>query len=844
MAFSGPGGFLRQKRLPQLCRGRRGYLGGMLSIDSIVGDLRLAVRALARDRGFTAASILTFALCLGANLALFAVVNAVLLRPLPYPNADQLVAVFNTYPKAGVDRAGSSVPHYLERRTGVASFSNMAAFREGGVTLGESGSTERMASMDVTPSFFRTLGVSAALGRTFAEEEGVYGKNEVLILSDGLWRQNYGADPGVIGRKIRVNGLMPTIIGVMPPGFRFGTSNARLWAPLCFSDDDRKADQRHSNNMSTIARLRPGATVMGAQAQLDALNHHALDQDPYAKLVVDAGFRTRIVNLHNDFVAQARPALLLLQAGVFCLLLIGSVNLANLFLVRASGRSKELSIRQVLGAGRLQIARQLVTETLVLSVAGGLLGLGLGWAGVRGLELLGADRLPHFAAFSLDGRVCLVGFAASVLAGFVLAVPVLWQNLHGNLARSLSVESRGGTTARSAHRLRHGLIVIQFALAFTLLAGAGLLGLSFMKVLSVDPGFRSENLLTGSVPLPWDRYKEDKQREAFTESLGRDLQALPGVLAVGFSTTLPFSGYFDNNAVSIEGQPPAPGESLRTHFTSGVTGAYFAAMGIPLVEGRLLKADDSSRALKVCVVDQDVARRYWPGKSAVGHRLFKGPPDKTENAFTIVGVVGATKTVDLADTQATGSIYFPYGLYAGLQVNVLLRTVQAPAALGSELRAAVLRIDPELPLDDVKTMGSRLDQSLLTRRSPMVLAGIFAGVSVVLAAVGIYGVLAYAVEQRRREIGVRMALGALPNQILSQFLFLGTRLVVAGSLLGAIGGWLTGRAMSKLLFGVGSAHPAVFVGTAAVLALVSLAACLAPAVRAARVPPMEALRAE
>jgi predicted permease len=814
----------------------------MLSLDSIVRDFRLAFRGLVRDKGFTATALLTFALCLGANVALFAVVNAVLIHPLPYPNPDQLVTVYNSYPKAGVDRAGASVPHYLDRRAGVAAFAESAAWRERGVTVGDSGSPERVAAGNVTPSFFPLLGIAPALGRTFSEEEGVYGKNDVVVLSDGYWRQAYGARPDAIGKKIRVDGTPQTIIGVMPAGFRFGTSEAKMWTPMCFSDDDRKPDRRHSNNMAMLSRLRPDATIASAQAQLDALNAHALIQDPYAKLVVDAGFHAVIADLHNDFVAGTRPALLLLQAGVLFLLLIGAVNLANLLLVRASAREKEFSVRQVLGAGRIQIARQLVSESLALALAGGIIGLGLGWAGLRGLEALGINDLPHFAPYRLDLRVCSVALAASLLTGLLLALPTLWHTLKGNLALSLSVESRGGTTSRSAHRLRHALIVAQFALAFTLLTGAGLLGLSFSKLLAVNPGFQTENVLTGSIPLTYEHYKDEKDRLAFTKRLLQEIHSLPGVTSAAVTTSMPFSDDQDDSAVSIEGQPPAPGQSLHTHYMSGVTGDYFETMGIPLHEGRYLTSDDSVRASMVCVIDEDVAHRYWPGASALGHRLFNGAPDKPEKAFLIVGVVGATKQDDLADKKATGCVYFPFIHDAGLQLHVLMRTAQAPQSAGPALRAAVVRVDPELPVDDVKTMASRLDHSLGSRRSPLVLAGIFAAVALILAAVGIYGVLAYAVAQRRREIGVRMALGALPQQILGQFLSLGAKLAIAGSVLGIAGGWLAGRAMATLLFGVGAASPLVFAGTAVILAVVALTACLVPAMRAARVPPMEALR--
>ena len=641
-----------------------------------------------------------------------------------------------------------------------------------------------------------------------------------------------------------MDGWSQTIIGVMPPDFRFGPIKSQLWTPLCFNDDDRKPDQRHSNNMAMIARLKPDTNLATAQAQIDALNQQSFAQDPYAKLVQDAGFSTAVADLHDSFVQDLRPVLLLLQAGVLVLLLIGAVNLTNLLLVRASARAKELSLRQVLGAGRLQLARQLVTETLLLAIAGGTLGLGLGWAGLHGLVLLGSDFFPLAGRIGLDANVVLVGFGASLGVGLLLAAPVVWHSVQGNLAASLAVESRGGTTTRAAHRLRHSLIVAQFALAFVLLAGAGLLGLSFTRVLAVKPGFQPENVLTGSIPLPWGNYKEPKQRVAFTERLAQELRALPGVNAVALSTMLPFGRNADQNATSIEGRAMAPGESLQAHFTGGVTGDYFAALGIPLRDGRLLTAYDTAKDLHVCVIDEDVARRYWPAGGALGHRIFRGAPSEKDPPFTIVGIVGVIKQNDLADHQATGAIYFPYSQYAGLGIMVTLRTAQAPAAAGPALRAAVLRVDPELPVEDLETLTSRINESLGSRRSPLLLAGLFAAVALLLAAVGLYGVLAYAVAQRRREIGVRLALGALPQQIRLQFLGLGARLVFAGAALGGIGAWLTGRAMASLLFGVGAADTGVFLATAAILAAVALAACLWPAARAARVPPMEALRSE
>lgn len=818
----------------------------MITLAEIGGDLRHAGRALVRDRGFTLTALLTFSLCLGANVALFAVVNAVLLRPLPFPEADRLVSVGNAYPKAGVtDGIGVSVPHYLERRTGVAAFADAAAYRSAGETIGEAGAPDRVDGMRVTPSFFSVLQVKPALGRTFSEEEGTTGKTSVVVLSDGLWREKFGADPTAIGRPVRLGGgATSTVIGVMPPGFRFLNFSAQLWTPLAFEDEQRKPENRHSNNMSMIARLKPGISIAEAQSQIDALNRSALAADPYAKLVTDAGFHSPVQDQHAQFVAALRPALLLLQAGVLLLLLIGVVNLANLTLVRTTGRAKELSVRQVLGAGRGRIARQLLTESLVLTVGGVLPGLGLGWAGLRALDLLGAGKLPHAAPLQLDTTVVLAAFAAAVIVGLLLAAPAIWHSLHGNLATALAVESRGGTTSRATHRLRHGLIVAQFALAFVLLAGAALLGISFTRVLAVQPGFRPDHVLTGIVPLPRVTYKEDKDRLAFVDRLARELQTVPGLTAVSFSTGVPFIGFGSRNAVTVVGYEPKPGESLQAHFMTGVTGDYFPSLGIPLRAGRFLTADDTAKGDRVCVIDEFMARRYWSDRSPLGAQLINGAPDAKEKPYTIVGVVGAVKQNDLTEKGDGGAVYIPFAHFNGGQVVVTLRSQPAPETIGPALRSAVLRVDPNLPVSDLKTLDTRIEDSLGQRRSPLYLAVIFAAVALLLAGVGLYGVLAYAVAQRRREIGVRLALGAQPEQIRGQFLRLGTQLVVFGTSLGILGAWLSGRALNGLLYGVDTLHPGVLSLTALVLIVIALISCLLPAVRAARVPPMEALRSD
>lgn len=817
-------------------------------LDSLLRDVRQSVNSLGREKSFTLTVLAIFALCFAANVAIFAVVDTVLLKPLPFFEPDRLVVGYNSYPKANVERAGSSVPHYLERKEGIAAFADAAAYRSRGVTIGEAGSPERADATIATPSFFTVLGANAALGRTFTADEGQEGKEQVVVLSDQLWRQRFGADPAAVGRTMRIDTRECTIIGVMAPGFRFLSQKAQLWMPLVFSDDDRKPEQRHSNNMEMIARLRPGATLAQAQAQLDALNAQMLKTDPYAKLVVDAGFHTVVHDLRADHVASLRPVLLLLQVGGLFLLLIGAVNLANLLLVRATGRTKEYSVRQALGAGWAQLARSLVVETSLLSFVGGAFGIALGALALSGIGRLAADQLHLAASPTLTSTVVLVTLGASVGLGLALAVPVVWHTLHSDLTVALSTESRGGTTTRQVHRLRHSLIVAQIALAFVLVAGTGLLGISFTRVLAVAPGFRTENVLTGKLSLPGAKYKKEA-RLPFIAKLTDEVRTLPGVTSVGVTTGLPFTGSSDNNAISVEGRALEPGESIQAHYTSGVAADYFQTLGVPLREGRFLTLDDSlsvqsdsKSAPKVCVIDEEVARRYWPKGGALGHRLANGAPDPKADYHTIVGVVGAVKQKDLAEPTAGGAVYFPYANYAAGSFELVVRTVQAPQQLGPALRAAVLRIDPELPLNDLKLMATRVDESLASRRVPFLLAGIFAVVALVLAAVGIYGVLAYSVVQRQREIGVRLALGAQPEQILRQFLGLGGRLLAVGLPLGLLGAWLAGRAMAGLLFGVAPTNPLVLGGTAAMLLVVATVACLIPSRRAARIAPLEALR--
>jgi len=640
--------------------------------------VKFAFRQLVKSPGFTAVAVLTLALSLGANVVIFAVADSVLLRPLPFREASRLVTTVNAYPKAGVPRGASSLPNYYDRREAIAAFEKTAAIRGGTAIVGEEGSPKRVQVERVSPEFFATLGVAPARGRFFTEEETESERSRVVVLTDAYWRAHFNADPNVLGRDMRVDGLKATIVGVLPPGFHYLSSRAQLFFPLASGPEERTIQNRHSNNLQVLARLKPGATLADAQAQIDALNTRQLAEDPYAEMVKGAGYRTGVFPLHADHVLQIRPTLVLLQGGVLALLLIGAVNLVNLLLIRASGRAKEFAVRQALGAGWWHVARTLLLETLLLALAGGVLALVVGAVGIRLLAVLGIDRLPLGADVALSGRVALATLVASALAGITLALPMMWLSLRGQLALVLQTESRSGTVSRAAQRLRHAFIVGQVALAFVLLVGAGLLGRSLQRVLAVSPGFQPAHVLTAQLVLPWNNYREPLPRLAFIERLLGELRAQPGVTFAGLNTAMPMSGNADNNATTVEGHVPQPGESLQAHYTAGSAGEYWQAMGVPLREGRFLELADNHREQRVCVVDEDFAKRYWPGGSALGRRIVPGPTLTNDQPHTIVGVVGRVKHNELGDRVAQGAVYYPYRHYASPNFYLVVRTAQAP----------------------------------------------------------------------------------------------------------------------------------------------------------------------
>ncbi|HSY83450.1 MAG TPA: ABC transporter permease [Gemmatimonadaceae bacterium] len=806
--------------------------------------LRQAAQRLAKTPGFAITALATLAICIGANLAIFAVVDGIVLRPLPFPSADRLVLVSNMYPGAGVEQVGVSIPNYFDRRHAISAFASVSAYLESDVIVGDVGSPNRVADARITPEFFATLGVPLAIGRQFTEAEMGYGPDQVAILTDGFWRTYFKADPSVIGRTFLNDGVPVVVVGVLPRGFHYLSSHAQFYRPLAHSNDDLLPLMRHATGPTMIARLAPGATVAEAQAQMNAFDAVQAADDPMASVARNTGYHTIVTPLHDNYVRSIRPTLLLLQCGVLCLLLVGGVNLANLLLIRTNKRLKELAVRLALGAGRRRLALDALAETTVLALAGSVAGLIVATLAIRLVPLLGIDRLPLGESVTIDGRVMAAALVGALLVGWLLAAPNIWFMLRLELGATLTAESRGGIASRGAQRVRHAFIVAQVALAFMLVSSAGLLAVSLKHVLDMPTGFRPSDVLTGRITLPVKGYKDTAAQLAFVERLLPAMRAIPGVTGVAINTSLPFLIERNSSIVAVEGITGRADVKLRAHELAAASADYWSTMGIRLLRGRLLTDADNHSQTHACVVDQAFADAYWPGGDPLGHRLEPGSADfDTNYAFTIVGVVANVPHADLAERSA-GAVYFPFGFWPNRSFALAVRTTLIPAVMAPVVRKVILTLDPALPIDDVRPFQSRIDDSLIGRRSPAILAVVFAAVALLLAAIGTYGVLSYAVQQRWREIGLRMALGARPDQIRNQFLSIDASLLAAGIALGVIGALGASRAMRAILFGVPSLPAATLTVTALLMTVVSLTACLLPAYRATRADPMMAIRSD
>ncbi|HEX8501477.1 MAG TPA: ABC transporter permease [Pyrinomonadaceae bacterium] len=798
-------------------------------------DARYGLRVLRKRPGFTAVALAVLALGVGANTAIFSVVNAVLLRPLPYPGSERVVAFDAVNPSKGVKESNMSAPDFEDWKAQARSFEALTIYTEGGSNLTGGGEPERVNAAWVGTDFFRAMGVGAARGRALLPEDEATGAADVVVISHGLWQRRFGSDPGAVGRSVEMGGRSREVVGVMPPGFDF-PRRAEVWGPLQL---EAAKEARDNRSYQVLGRLREGGTLEAAQAELDTIAARLAESYP----VTNSGWGVDLDPLKEETVGEMRPALLLLLAGVALVLLIACANVANLLLARAAGRRREVALRLALGASRLRIVRQMLTESLLLAVAGGALGAGLSLWLTDLLVALAPANTPRLAEASVDANVLLFAAGATLLTGLAFGIVPALQASKADLGESLKEGGRGAAGGRS--RVRSALVVSEVALSLLLLAGAGLLVKSFARLQAVNPGFDSGGVLTARVSLPGARYKEPAQKAEFYAALTERLNALPGVEAAGATTSLPLGG----SNLSVwrgfipEGRPATPEASEGASYAV-VTPGYFRALRIPVRAGRDFDERDDANSPKVAVVNETLARKFFAGQDPVGRHIAIWRDEDFPRR--IVGVVGDTKPQSL-DAEDAPQVYVPArqdAAWGGFSLAVRARGGDDPAALAPAVREAVRALDRQLPVYDVKTMGKVLGDSTAYRRVTVFLMAGFAAAALLLAGVGLYGVLSYTVAQRTREIGIRMALGARGRDVLGLVVRQGMLLTLAGLGLGLAGALLLTRLMEGLLYGVSAADPEVYALVALLLAAVALVACLVPARRATKVDPMVALRYE
>ena len=818
-------------------------------MEDLLRDIRLGARALIRDKGFAATVLATLAVGIAANTATFAIVHSVLLRPLPVPGADQIVLMANQYPKAGVpDSDNSSAGDYYDRLREVTALSQQALFRSTSQTVEIGGIPQQVQGMAVTPSFFPLIGIMPEYGRAFTPDEGEVGREQKVILSDSLWKSLYGADRSAIGRELRMGGRPYVIVGIMPAGFTFTDPKVRLWIPLAFTASQKTT--YHSNNWHHIGRLKPGATIQRVQAQIAALNAANMDRFPALKpLLINAGYFTSVESFEHTIVKDVEPVLYLLWGGAAFVLLIGALNLANIALARLTARSKDLAMRIALGGGGLQLLRQSLVENLMISMAGGTAGILLGEGLLRGLVFLHFDRFPRASEVRIDGVVILVALGLAALVGVAIACLPLGRLMKLDVNRVLHDDSRTGTGGVATRRTRQVLAGAQIALAFVLLTGAGLLLISFRNLLHVDPGFSTDRVLIASTSAPRIRYKDDNALRALMNRSLASLRTLPGVESAGATTTVPFSGNYSDSVILAEGYQMRPGESVISPRQLTVTPGYLETMKIALVRGRYFTAADTESSKRVIIIDENLANRFWPNRDPIGRRMYQPQSandilktDANTRWLEVVGVVRSVRMENLAGTgNRVGAYYFPYAQNPFNGFSFAIKTSMESSALEPALRAQIAKIDPELALFGVRTMGEQSDLSLSSRRLTLILALGFAGVAVFLSVVGIYGVLAYLVTERRREIGIRIALGATRSRVVTLVLREGLLLAGLGLVLGAAGAAALQKAVASQIYGVRPLDPAVMGGVILLLAAATVAASLVPARRALEVDPVAIL---
>ncbi len=804
-------------------------------MDNLWKDIRFGLRTLVRSPAMTLVALLTLALGIGANSAIFSVVDGLLLRPLPYPDPQELVLVRESAPKLGFPRFSVAPPNFADWRRMNKSFEHLVAFNREKLNLTGSDQPESLQGVAVSPDFFEMLGAKPVLGRGFREEEAKPGQGRVAVLSYNLWQRRFGGDPKIVDRTLILNGEPYVVVGVAPRDCDM-PRKTDLWVPLDF---DFAAAERGAHFFGTIGRLKDGVTLEKATAEMTGIADQLAKQYPDT----NTNWTVVLMGLRDSLVEQVKPALLLLMVAVGFVLLIACANVANLLLAKVAAREREIAVRAALGATRTRLVRQMLVETLILFLVGGLLGTGVAWLGVKGLLALVPDTIPLPQQVRVDARVLAVTLLASLVTGFLFGlVPSLsatGQRLYGALKEG----GRAMAGGRQGRVVRNLLVCVEVGLALALLVVAGLLIRSFARMSGVDPGFKPEGVLTARVSIPEFKYPDEERQVLFFNQFVERLSAIPGVEAAATIYPLPLSGSDMVFAYQVADRPTVPLSEQPNAQARIISADYFKAMGIPVVRGRAFDGRDGRDTPKVLIVNQTLAERDWPGKDALGQRITFDPTAEKVDWYTIVGVVGDVRH-DTLDGEETAEAYLLQPQAGGTESFLVLRTQGDPARLTSALRAAVREVDADLPVERIQTMEKVMEDSLAPNRVKTLLLGIFAGLALVLAAVGVYGVVSYSVAQRTHEIGIRMALGARPGQVRRLVVLQGMRIVLVGTALGlALAGWAS-RYLGSQVYGVTATDPMTFVVVPILLLLVALVANLVPALRATRVDPLEALRYE
>ncbi|MGQ0800587.1 MAG: ABC transporter permease [Pseudomarimonas sp.] len=817
---------------------------------NLLTDLRYSLRALLLQPAFSVVAVLTLALGIGANTAIFSVLHGLFLAPLPYPDGERLVDVYNTYPTSSLQYAGSSIPDYLDRREQAEALDDLALYTGGSFNLAEAGAQpERLVGLRATPSLFSTLMVPAALGAVFNDEHAVVGQDKVVVLSHALWRNRFNADPNIVGRDLRLSGATYRVLGVMPEHFAFPARATQLWVPFAFTPEQRLDDERGNEYSQTIGRLKPGATVEQLNAQLDAIVARNAERiagvdDPsaagFAAFLRGGNFTGRAQSLRELQVGANRPMVMLLQAAVALVLLIAVANVANLLLTRMTARQKELSLRNALGATRARIARQLIAESLLLALAGGCAGALLAVGLIELLPLVGFESLLASYSISVDWRVLGFAFALSLVTGVLAALVPVVSLYTTRISQVINDAGRLTGGGRVAAWSRNVLVVTQVALATTLLVGAGLLLRSFVGLQQASPGFVSENVLTALVSLPEDKYPESSARARLYDEVLRQARELPGIEQASWTAVLPFSGNNSQGSYDIDGQQTDDATASPHGQQRQIHEDYFDTLQIPLLKGRAFSVADQADSEPVVIIDELLANKYFENVEPIGQRIRRGD---SQPWATVVGVVATVKTLNLRDDVGKETLYWPHRQFAPNSGALLLRGPGAGnSATAQGLRQIVQNVDPEQPVFSVMLLDQRIATSLDQQRAPMSLLAGFAAIALLLSAIGIYAVLAFAVSQRTGELGVRMAIGAGQRQIIGLVIRHGARLTLLGLAIGVVLALLFGQLGRAQLFGVAAYDPLTFVIVPVFLAAVALFACWLPASRAARIDPLVALR--